>query len=135
MGKGIYTYYKERLIEIGGKNRCLYLKSVTGKNAYDIGRIFEGRDDKVAEFVEFLWAGKSYPLTLIDKKEKADVIRNIEASRKSPRPEVAEEELDEAAEKGAERRTPILSSICPAFDAPTSTLVTSSRRSTQASAI
>ena len=37
MGKGIYTYYKERLIEIGGNNKCLYLRNVVRKGAYDIG--------------------------------------------------------------------------------------------------
>jgi len=36
MGKSIYTYYKERLIEIGGKNKCLYLKNIVRKSAYDI---------------------------------------------------------------------------------------------------
>ena len=54
MRKGIYTYYKERLIEIGGNNKCLYLKNIGRKGAYDIGRILEGRGDKVAEFIEFL---------------------------------------------------------------------------------
>ena len=58
MGKGIYTYYKERLIEIGGNNKCLYLKNVVRKSAYDIGRIFEGRDSKVSEFVDFLHSNK-----------------------------------------------------------------------------
>ncbi len=77
MGKGIYTYYKERLIEIGGSNKCLYLKSVSKKNAYDIGRLFEGRDEKVAELVDFLWSGKKYALTLIDKNEQSDIVRNI----------------------------------------------------------
>ncbi|MBQ7363435.1 MAG: DUF4011 domain-containing protein [Clostridia bacterium] len=77
MGKGIYTYYKERLIEIGGSNKCLYLKSVSKKNAYDVGRIFEGRDDKVAELVDFLWSGKKYALTVIDKNEQTDIVRNI----------------------------------------------------------
>ena len=51
MGKGIYTYYKERLIEITGNNKCLYLKNVTKRSSYDIGRLFEGRDDKIAEFI------------------------------------------------------------------------------------
>ena len=73
MGKGIYTHYKERLIEIGGKSKCLYLKKIQAKSAYDIGRIFEGRDEKVAQLVDFLWSkNKKQPLTLIcedDAKE------------------------------------------------------------------
>ena len=60
MGKGIYTYYKERLIEIGGNNKCLYLKNVTRRSAYDLGRIFEGRDAKVREFVEFRLIGRTF---------------------------------------------------------------------------
>ena len=77
MAKGIYTYYKERLIEIGGSNKCLYLKSISKKSTYDIGRIFEGRDEKVAELVDFLWSGKKYALTLIDKSEISELVRNL----------------------------------------------------------
>ena len=79
MGKGIYTYYKERLIEIGGNNKCLYLKNVSRKSAYDLGKIFEGRDDKIAEFVDFIWSGKTSAFTLIDKSEKKDILRNLDA--------------------------------------------------------
>ena len=77
MGKGIYTYYKERLIEIGGNNRCLYLKNVTRKSAYDIGKLFEGRDDKVSELVEFLWSKSKYPLTLISEEESKEIVKNL----------------------------------------------------------
>ena len=77
MGKGIYTYYKERLVEIGGNNRCLYLKNVVRKGAYDIGKLFEGRDDKVAELVDFLWSNSKYPLTLISEEEAGEIVKNI----------------------------------------------------------
>ena len=88
MGKGIYTYYKERLIEIGGNNRCLYLKNIVRKNAYDIGKIFEGRDAKVAEFVEFLRSNKKYPLTIISSREKKEIIQNLDIQTKSaPKPD------------------------------------------------
>lgn len=83
MRKGIYTYYKERLIEIGGNNRCLYLKNVVRKGAYDIGRLFEGRDDKVAELIDFLWSGSKYPLTLISEDEKKEIIKNLGLPAKS----------------------------------------------------
>ena len=72
MGKSIYTYYKERLIEIGGKNKCLYLKNIVRKSAFDIGKIFEGRDDKVNELLDFLWTGSKEPLVLIRKEESRD---------------------------------------------------------------
>ena len=78
MGKGIYTYYKERLIEIGGNNKCLYLKSIVRKGAYDLGRIFEGRDEKISEFVDFLWSGGKFPLTVISNKEKNSILRNLD---------------------------------------------------------
>jgi len=108
MGKGIYTYYKERLIEIGGNNKCLYLRNVARRGAYDIGRIFEGRDDKVAEFVDFLWnSDKRVPLTVISKKERDEIVRNFEPSKKgrASRTELSEEgvEIDEATRKRLEK--------------------------------
>jgi KaiC/GvpD/RAD55 family RecA-like ATPase len=83
MGKGIYTYYKERLIEVGGNNKCLYLKSIVRKSAYDLGRIFEGRDEKVAEFVEFLHSNRKYPLTIMGSGEKKEVLQNLDISVKT----------------------------------------------------
>ena len=77
MGKSIYTYYKERLIEIGGKNKCLYLKNIVKKSAYDIGRIFEGREKKIAELIDFLWYGGKRPLTLISHDEAAELADHI----------------------------------------------------------
>ncbi len=85
MGKGIYTYYKERLIEIGGNNKCLYLKSIVRKSAYDLGRLFEGRDEKISEFVDFLWSGGKFPLTVISNKEKSSILRNLDLSDKGVR--------------------------------------------------
>lgn len=77
MSKSIYTYYKERLIEIGGKNKCLYLKNIAKKNAYDIGRIFEGREDKVNELIKFLWSAGKEPLNLIRHEETYEIIGNL----------------------------------------------------------
>ena len=78
MGKSIYTHYKERLIEIGGGSKCLYLKNVVRRGAYDIGRLFEGRGAKVEEFVEFLRSGRKYPLTIIGAKEKKEILENLD---------------------------------------------------------
>ncbi len=78
MGKGIYTYYKERLIEIGGNSKCLYLKNIVRRGAYDIGKLLEGRDAKVSEFVEFLWSSRKYPFTLICPKEKKEILENLD---------------------------------------------------------
>ena len=82
MGKGIYSYYKERLIEIGGNNKCLYLKNIVRRSAYDLGRIFEGRDNKVGELIDFLWSGGKYPITLISNKEKKDILQNLDIETK-----------------------------------------------------
>ena len=82
MGKGIYTYYKERLIEIGGNNKCLYLKNIVRKSAYDLGRLFEGRDDKTSEFIDFLWSAGKHPITIISNKEKNQILRNLDVSVK-----------------------------------------------------
>ena len=56
--KSIYKYYRERLIEISGRNRSLYAKNVSKKYAYDLGKIFDGDYEAIKEFVDFLWTGK-----------------------------------------------------------------------------
>ena len=104
MGKGIYTYYKERLIEIGGNNKCLYLKNIVRKSAYDIGKIFEGRDSKVAEFVEFLRSNKKYPLTLISAGEKKEILPNLDIAPTKSEPKkdalpITGEEAEKLAKK------------------------------------
>lgn len=78
MRKSIYTYYKDRLVEIGGNNKCLYLKGITRRGAYDIGRLMEGRDVKIAEFVDFLWTTRRFPLTLFGSKEKKELLGNLD---------------------------------------------------------
>lgn len=103
MGKGIYTYYKERLIEIGGNNKCLYLKSIVRKSAYDIGKIFEGRDDKVAEFVEFLHSNRKYPLTLISSGEKKAILQNLDVQAAEPQTDGDALPIGEEAEKLAKK--------------------------------
>ena len=85
MAKSIYTYYKERLIEIGGNNKCLYLKNVAKKNAYDIGHIFVGRDDKISEFSRFLSSATRTPLTLISPEEYDDIAYCLENQAKPKR--------------------------------------------------
>ena len=95
MAKSIYTYYKERLIEIGGNNKCLYLKSIVRKNAYDIGRILEMRESKVKELLEFLTEGKRFPLSLISKSERGELLANLG---------VKEKEIPEGASDAEKKR-------------------------------
>ncbi len=101
MAKGIYTYYKERLIEIGGNNKCLCLKAIARKNSYDIGRIFEGRDNKVFEFSDFVFSKHPRQLTLISNSEKKQLIPNLDVSQKEI--EVPHNMLGEEAEKHIKR--------------------------------
>lgn len=105
MGKSIYTYYKERLIEIGGSNRCLCLRSIVRRGAYDIGRIFEGRDDKVAELSDFLFGkSKKYSLTLLSPDEGEEILRNIESLGRNARSLDDEGLLDEEAMKKRQKQ-------------------------------
>ena len=110
MGKSIYTYYKERLIEIGGKNKCLYLKNITKKSAYDIGRIFEGRENKIAELLQFLWSAGKEPLTLICREEAHALAENI---GNVDEPEVSEIGISTAEEyeKAMHKRQRRISSV------------------------
>ncbi len=101
MGKGIYTYYKNRLVEIGGGNKCLYLKKVVRRGAYDIGRIFSGRENKIAEFVDTLWNGKKPSFTLLSEKEAGDIVDNINTSDG----EAAEDEGEEPAKATKKSRS------------------------------
>ncbi|MBO5945222.1 MAG: DUF4011 domain-containing protein, partial [Clostridia bacterium] len=79
MGKSIFTHYKDRLIEIGGGSKCIYLKGVTKRGAYDLGRVFEGRDGKISEFLDFLWeASAKRPLSVISAKEKREILENVD---------------------------------------------------------
>ena len=84
MGKGIYTYYRERLVGIGGNNKCLYMRSTARKTSYDLGAIIEGRRSKVREFTDFLWEKKKVPFTLISENEKEEILENLRATVPAP---------------------------------------------------
>ena len=109
MGKGIFTYYKERLIEIGGNSKCLYLKNIVRRSAYDLGRIFEGRDDKVSDFVDFLRSNKKYPLSIISNTEKNAILENLEIRARVPAWSKSKDEIpSEELEKEIKRQEKIL---------------------------
>lgn len=80
--KSIYKYYKERLIEISGRNRSLYSKNVSKKYAYDIGKILDGDFDEINDFVDFLWRGRKYSYTLIRKEHKERLYKNLNVEEK-----------------------------------------------------
>ena len=100
MAKSIYTYYKERLIEIGGNNRCLYLKNIVRKSAYDLGRIFDMREGKVKELTDFLTTGRRFPLSIISDSERGELISALGIKAKEL-PDGATEAEKKRAEKAA----------------------------------
>ncbi len=65
--KSIYTYYKDRLIEISGRNRCICLKNLNRRSGYDLGRLFENNLEMGKEFISFLFADKKEPFVILDK--------------------------------------------------------------------
>ncbi|MBE5738705.1 MAG: hypothetical protein E7354_03160 [Clostridiales bacterium] len=63
----IYRKYKERLVEISGKNRSLYAKKIGKQYAYDIGKLLKKDAENTELFLEFLMKGKRTGFTLIDR--------------------------------------------------------------------
>lgn len=61
----IYKKYKERFIEISGKNRSLFTKSIVKKYTYDLGGLLETFDTD--DFYAFLWQQRSL-FTVINEK-------------------------------------------------------------------
>ena len=80
--KSIYKYYKERLIEISGRNRSLYSKNVSKKYAFDLGLIFYNEPQKLKEFLDFLWKGKKYSFTLLDNACAESLAKNFKLEDK-----------------------------------------------------
>ena len=68
--KSIYTYYKERLIEISGKNRSLYLKNFNKKNGYDVGRILSQNIELTDELLDTMLCGKAAPFDFYNRNTR-----------------------------------------------------------------
>ncbi len=80
--KSIYTYYKERLIEISGKNRSLYARKISKKYSYDVGRLLDGDYDAINSFIDFLWREKTYSFPLISREIKDRLSKNLGIDQK-----------------------------------------------------
>ncbi|MDD4316647.1 MAG: AAA domain-containing protein, partial [Clostridia bacterium] len=65
----IYNKYKERLIEISGRNRSLFLRRIVKKYSFDIGALLEKNNDNDL-FLDFLWQSKRTYTLLNDKIAK-----------------------------------------------------------------
>jgi Cdc6-like AAA superfamily ATPase len=70
----IYKKYKERFIQISGRNRSLFLRDIVKKYSYDIGAVMETRSD-TDEFLDFLWHGRR-SFTLMDMKIASRMAKN-----------------------------------------------------------
>ncbi|HIU06231.1 MAG TPA: DUF4011 domain-containing protein [Candidatus Onthoplasma faecigallinarum] len=80
--KSIYKYYKERLIEISGKNRSLYSRNINKKYSFDIGAVIGGDKEEFEEFFSFLWKGKRTSYALIRKDIKDRLYKNFNIEQK-----------------------------------------------------
>lgn len=78
----IYKYYKERLIEISGRNRSLYSKKISKKFSFDIGSIIANDKEQLQELLDFVWKGKRRGFTLIDKEMKDKLFVNLGGDKK-----------------------------------------------------
>ncbi len=99
--KSIYTYYKERLVEISGKNRSLFSKKISRKNSFDIGRLFEGDYESTKELVDFLWKGNKYAFNIIGKDSSERISKNLGIEQKYTKQKAELENL-EGVEKSSE---------------------------------
>ena len=80
--KSIYKYYKERLIEISGKNRSLYSKNISKKYSYDIGKVIGNDQTEFDNFYNFIWKGKRLGYELIKKEAKERLFKNFNIENK-----------------------------------------------------
>lgn len=80
--KSIYTYYKQRLVEISGKNRSLFSRKITKKNSYDIGKLFDGDYDAIASFVDFLWNKERDSFNILSKEMNPRLMKNLGIEQK-----------------------------------------------------
>ena len=74
----IYKKYKERFIQISGRNKSLYLKGIVKKYSYDIGFIMENRTD-TDDFLDFLWHRRR-TFSLINDKVIAKMVKQSHVS-------------------------------------------------------
>ena len=97
--KSIYTYYKERLIEISGKNRSLYLKNFNKKNGYDLGKVMFENPELANEVVENFWNGKTVPIEIVGRHTKEAIIRASNIEKRYPDKQFEDEKEKQKYEK------------------------------------
>lgn len=69
----IFKIYKERFIEISGKNRTLFTKSIVKKYSFDLGELLSNFDN--TNFYDFLWKKES-EFVVINEKMAKKLVKN-----------------------------------------------------------
>ncbi len=80
--KSIYTYYKQRLVEISGKNRSLFSRKITKKNSFDLGKLFDGDYDAINNFVDFIWNKSRDSFNILNKEFNPRLSKNLGIDQK-----------------------------------------------------
>jgi superfamily I DNA and/or RNA helicase len=80
--KEVLTNYKDRLIDISGRNRSLILKKIYKKRAFDLKRLDEFSSDLTKELLDFLIDRSKKKLQLLNDPYEEKIIRT-EALKKS----------------------------------------------------
>ena len=92
--KSIYTYYKQRLVEISGKNRSLFSRKITKKNSFDIGKLFDGDYDAIASLIDFLWNKSGDSFNILSKDLNPRLFKNLGLEHKFAKDTEALEDLE-----------------------------------------
>ncbi|MDR2267274.1 MAG: DUF4011 domain-containing protein [Christensenellaceae bacterium] len=77
----IYQKYKERFIQLSGRNRSLLLRGIVKKYCYDVGAVLESGAD-IDEFIEFLWQKRRVFHIMNDKIAARLVQKDIKLDEK-----------------------------------------------------
>ena len=102
--KSIYTYYKQRLVEISGKNRSLFSRKITKKNSFDLGKLFDGDYDAIENLVEFLWSKSEDSLNILSKEHNPRLYKNLGLEQKFSRDVEVVDDLEGNARVNAKAR-------------------------------
>ena len=76
----IYKKYKDRFIEISGKSRALFTRSIIKKYSFDLGTLMPFLD--LDAFYDFLWKKKE-TFTLLNEKISKKISKNSEKTSES----------------------------------------------------
>lgn len=102
--KSIYTYYKQRLVEISGKNRSLFSRKITKKNSFDLGKLFDGDYDAINGFVDFIWNKEGDTFNILSKEMTPRLYKNLGLQQKFSKDDEVVTDLEGNAKTNAKNR-------------------------------